>query len=151
MKFLKLVICSLLALSLVSCAVSRNPNPVIRYGTNAGTSLAVPGIAVAVVGGLVSSDKDRSEMTDEEIEREDQLTQTMLLGVGAAAAGFVVGAVVGGTVGFIVWASNGFRNDNVSKYTTSIPEELKPPKDSPARPDTVRIDMSKQLEDGGDF
>lgn len=90
-------------------------------------------------------------MTDEEIEREDQLTQTMLLGVGAAAAGFVVGAVVGGTVGFIVWASNGFRNDNVSKYTTSIPEELKPPKDPPARPDTVRIDMSKQLEDGGDF
>ena len=143
MKFLKSTICILLALSLVGCAVSSNPNPVIRYGANTGTSLAVPGIAVAIVGGLSSSDKDRSEMSDEEIEQEDKITQTILVGVGAATVGFVVGAVVGGTIGFIVWASHGFRNDNMREYSTSIPEEVKPPKDPPAKPDTVRIDMSR--------
>lgn len=143
MKFLKAVICTLLSLSLVGCAVSSNPNPVVRYAVNTGTSLAVPGVAVAIVGGLSSSDKDRSEMSDDEIEQEDKADQTILIGVGAAALGFVVGAFLGGTVGIIVWASHGFRNDNMREYSTSIPEEVKPPKDPPAKPDTVRIDMSR--------
>ena len=48
MNYLKPVICMLLSLSLVGCAVSRNPNPVIRYGANTGTTLAVPGLVGAV-------------------------------------------------------------------------------------------------------
>ena len=37
---MRAVICMLLALSLVGCAVSKNPNPMIRYGANTGATLA---------------------------------------------------------------------------------------------------------------
>ena len=48
MNLLKPIICILLMLSLVGCAVSRNPNPVIRYGANTGTTLAM--LALELVG-----------------------------------------------------------------------------------------------------
>ena len=53
-----------------------------------------------------------------------------LVGLGAAAAGFVVGATLGGTVGFIKWMVNGFENDNISSYTSGLPEELLAPEDN---------------------
>ena len=76
----------LLALSLVGCAVSKNPNPMIRYGANTGATLAGPG--------------------------------------------FVVGAVLGGTVGFFKWMFNGFENDDIPREEP-LPEEIL----SPAKPD----------------
>ena len=50
MSFLKLVVCMLLVLSLVGCAASKNPNPMIRYGANTATTMAVPGWFVATNG-----------------------------------------------------------------------------------------------------
>ena len=49
-----------------------------------------------------------------------------LIGVGAAAAGFAVGAVLGGTVGFFKWMFNGFEDDNVGTGE-HLPEEILPP------------------------
>ena len=45
--------CMLLMLSLVGCAVSKNPNPMIRYGVNTGTALAAPGIAAFCLAGAI--------------------------------------------------------------------------------------------------
>ena len=42
---MRAIICVLLTLSLVGCAVSKNPNPMIRYAANTGASLAGPGLA----------------------------------------------------------------------------------------------------------
>ena len=144
MKLLKTLICLLLALSLVGCAVSSDPNPMIRYATNLGTSLAVPGMVVFVAAGAASSDKDEGDMSEQEKEFEDHLGKTVWIGVGVAAAGFVAGALVGGTIGFIKWASNGFKDDDMTGYSTEIPEDAMPPKDEAhMKPDTVNIDMSK--------
>ena len=144
MKFLKSLICLLLALSLVGCAVSSNPNPVIRYSVNAGTSLAIPGMVVFVAAGAASSDKDDGDLSEQEQEFEDDLGKAVWIGVGVAAVGFLAGAVVGGTIGFIKWASTGFEDDDMTEYTTKIPEEAMPPKDEEhMKPDTVRIDMSR--------
>ena len=134
----------LLALSLAGCAVSSNPNPMIRYATNLGTSLAVPGMVVFVAAGAASSDKDEGDMSEQEKEFEDNLGKTVWIGVGVAAVGFLAGAVVGGTIGFIKWASNGFEDDDMTGYSTKIPEEAMPPKDEEhMKPDTVRFDMSR--------
>ena len=51
----------LLALSLVGCAVSKNPNPVIRYGANTGATLAGPGFAAMCVAGALSEDGSSSK------------------------------------------------------------------------------------------
>ena len=116
MNLLKSIICILLMLSLVGCAVSRNPNPVIRYGANTGATLAGPGFAVMCVAASI----------DEDGESKDDVGRMALFGMGAAAAGFAVGAVLGGTVGFFKWMINGFEKDHVSDYG-SLPEEILPP------------------------
>lgn len=80
----------LLALSLVGCAVSKNPNPVIRYGANTGATLAGPGFAAMCVAGALSEDGS----SDKDVE------QLGLFGIAAAAGGFVVGAVLGERLAF---------------------------------------------------
>ena len=110
----------LLALSLVGCAVSKNPNPMIRYGANTGATLAGPGFVALCVAGALSED----DSSDKDVEKLG------LIGLGAAAGGFVVGAVLGGTVGFFKWMFNGFENDDIPK-AEPLPEEIL----SPAKPD----------------
>lgn len=101
-------------------------------------------MVVFVAAGAASSDKDEDDMTEQEQQFEEDLGKTVWIGVGVAAMGFVAGAVVGGTVGFIKWAYNGFKDDDMTEYTTKIPEEAMPPKDEEhMKPDTVNIDMSK--------
>ena len=117
MSLLKPFICILLMLSLVGCAVSRNPNPVIRYGANTGATLAGPGFAVMCVA---------ASLDDDDEESKDDVGRMALFGMGAAAAGFAVGAVLGGTVGFFKWMFNGFENDDIPK-AEPLPENVKPP------------------------
>lgn len=117
MNLLKPFICILLMLSLVGCAVSRNPNPVIRYGANTGATLAGPGFAVMCVA---------ASLDDDDEESKDDVGRMALFGMGAAAAGFAVGAVLGGTVGFFKWMFNGFENDDIPK-AEPLPENVKPP------------------------
>ena len=113
---MKAVVCVLLALSLVGCAMSRNPNPMIRYGVNTGAALAGPGLVALCVGGAVA----------EETVSDSEWGELAFWGIAAAAGGFVVGAVLGGTVGFFKWMFNGFKDDNVdSAY--DLPEEIMPP------------------------
>jgi len=116
MSLLKVTICMLLALSLVGCAVSRNPNPIIRYAANTGATLAGPGFAVMCVAGSLD-DEDHS---NKDIERLG------VTGLAAAAGGFAIGAILGGTVGFFKWMFNGFENDDIPK-AEPLPEELLPP------------------------
>jgi hypothetical protein len=116
MRVLKAVVCVLLALSLVGCAMSTNPNPMIRYGVNTGVALAGPGLVALCVGGAVA----------EETGSDSEWGELAFWGIAAAAGGFVVGAVLGGTVGFFKWMFNGFKDDNVdSAY--DLPEEIMPP------------------------
>ena len=115
MNLLKLVICLLLVLGLSGCAVSRNPNPVIRYGANTGASMALPGVAVLCVAGALDDDDSSEDMA-----------KLGLLGLGAAGIGYAVGAVLGGTVGFFKWMFNGFENDDIPQVEP-LPEELLPP------------------------
>ena len=117
MSLLKPFICILLMLSLVGCAVSRNPNPVIRYGANTGATLAGPGFAVMCVA---------ASLDDDDEESKDDVGRMALFGMGAAAAGFAVGAVLGGTVGFFKWMFNGFENDDIPK-AEPLPDNVKPP------------------------
>ena len=116
MNLLKSIICILLMLSLVGCAVSRNPNPVIRYGANTGATLAGPGIAVMCVAASLDDDGDS----------KDDVGQLALLGLGAAGIGFAAGAVLGGTVGFFKWMFNGFENDDIPQ-ADALPEDVMPP------------------------
>jgi hypothetical protein len=115
MNYLKFIICVLLVLSLVGCAVSRNPNPVIRYGANTGATLAGPGFAALCIAGALDEDG-----SDKDVEKLG------LIGLGAAAGGFLVGAVLGGTVGFFKWMFNGFENDDIAS-SPALPEEILPP------------------------
>lgn len=139
MNLLKPVICVLLSLSLVGCAVSRNPNPVIRYGANTGTTLAVPGLVGAVgVTALAAAldDDDDDDCHSYSCKTESQKKATddyiMVLGIslGVAGIGFVAGALLGGTVGFFKWMFNGFQDDVIAS-TPDLPEEIMPP----AKPD----------------
>lgn len=142
MSLLKPFICALLALALVGCAVSKNPNPVIRYGANTGASLALPGVAVLCVAGAL----------DDEDSSSDDVAKLGLLGLGAAGIGYAVGAVIGGTVGFFKWMFNGFENDNVTTGGP-LPETVKPPEKADdeyapktvqnASPDTLYYNMAE--------
>lgn len=116
MSLLKVSICMLLALSLVGCAVSRNPNPIIRYAANTGATLAGPGFAVMCVAGSLD-DEDHS---NKDIERLG------VTGLAAAAGGFAIGAILGGTVGFFKWMFNGFQDDNMAR-AEPLPEDILPP------------------------
>ena len=116
---MRAVICMLLALSLVGCAVSKNPNPMIRYGANTGATLAGPGFAAMCIAGALSEDGSSNK----------DVEQLGLFGIGAAAGGFVVGAVIGGTVGFFKWMFNGFENDDIPK-ADPLPEKILPPANS---------------------
>lgn len=115
MSLLKVTICMLLALSLVGCAVSRNPNPMIRYAANTGVTLAGPGLAAVCIAGSIDND----EHTDKDAERLG------LVGLAAAAGGFAIGAILGGTVGFFKWMFNGFQDDNMAR-AEPLPEEILP-------------------------
>ena len=115
MKFLKLIICVLLSLSLAGCAVSKNPNPMIRYGANTAATMALPGAIAAASSGpiICASGLDIHALV------------FGVISVGAAGAGYVAGALLGGTVGFVKWMINGFEGDKVSSYG-SLPEEILP-------------------------
>ena len=117
MSFLKLVVCVLLVLSLVGCAASKNPNPMIRYGANTATTMAVPGWFVATKGSGHFRAVDVMDI---------RLFPLKLVALSAAGVGFATGAVLGGTVGFVKWMINGFEGDKVSSYG-SLPEEIYPP------------------------
>jgi hypothetical protein len=139
MNYLKPVICVLLSLSLVGCAVSRNPNPVIRYGANTGTTLAVPGLVGAVgITALAAAldDDDDSDCHSYSCKSESQKKATddyitvMGISLGIAGIGFVAGAVLGGTVGFFKWMFNGFKDDDIEEIGP-LPEDILPP----AKPD----------------
>ena len=109
MCLMRAIICVLLTLSLVGCAVSKNPNPMIRYAANTGASLAGPGLAAVCIA---HTDKDAEQLG--------------LIGLAAAAGGFVIGAVIGGTVGFFKWMANGFEDDDMAR-AEPLPEEILPP------------------------
>lgn len=120
MNFLKPIICLLLVLSLVGCAASKNPNPMIRYGANTATTMAVPGWFVATNG------SGRFRAVD---VMDVRLFPLKLVALSAAGVGFATGAVLGGTIGFFKWMINGFEKDHVSDYG-SLPEEILPPKET---------------------
>ena len=126
MRLLRPIICMLLMLSLVGCAVSKNPNPMIRYGVNTGTALAAPGIAAFCLAGAMGSLADSEDMVEKDRSDDDDLGSMALIGVGTAAAGFAVGAVLGGAVGFFKWMLNGFEDDNVGTGE-HLPEDILPP------------------------
>jgi hypothetical protein len=116
MNLLKLAVCILLMFCFVGCSVSKNPNPVIRYGANTGTTLAMPGLIMAGVDPR-SNHVHASSFSMEMLALE-------LVGYSAAGIGFATGAVLGGTVGFFKWMINGFEND---RLCGSLPENVYPP------------------------
>lgn len=125
----------LLVFGLVGCAVSKNPNPVIRYGANAGASMALPGLAgaavIAVVAGAADEDdKDDSYVSDSEKqrrkERDDAFFAAFGVSLAVAGVGCLLGGLIGGTVGFFKWMFNGFEDDHVKEYS-ELPEEILPP------------------------
>lgn len=115
MSSMKLIICMLLVLSLVGCSVSTNPNPMIRYGANTATTMALPGAIAAASSGpiICASGLDIHALV------------FGVISVGAAGAGYVAGALLGGTVGFVKWMINGFEND--SDVVSDLPEDIVPP------------------------
>ena len=124
----------LLVFSLVGCAVSKNPNPVIRYGANAGASMALPGLAgaavIAVVAGAADEDdEDDSYVSDSEKqrrkERDDAFFAAFGVSLAVAGVGCLLGGLIGGTVGFFKWMFNGFEDDHVKEYS-ELPEEILP-------------------------
>ena len=118
---MRAVICMLLALSLVGCAVSKNPNPVIRYGANTGATLAMPGVGVIAVAAAAAEEESN--------DSDWGVFQLAVAGVGISCAGFIAGMVLGGTVGFFKWMFNGFENDDIPK-ADPLPEEILPPVNS---------------------
>ena len=117
MNLLRSIICVLLAFSLVGCAISKDPNPVIRYGANTATAMAVPGWFMATNG------SGRLRAVD---VMDIRLFPLKFAALSVAGVGFATGAVLGGTVGFVKWMINGFEGDKVSSYG-SLPEEIYPP------------------------
>lgn len=111
----------LLALSLVGCAVSKNPNPVIRYGANTGATLAMPGVGVIAVAAAAAEEESN--------DSDWGVFQLAVAGVGISCAGFIAGMVLGGTVGFFKWMFNGFENDDIPK-ADPLPEDILPPANS---------------------
>lgn len=118
---MRAIICMLLALSLVGCAVSKNPNPVIRYGANTGAMLAMPGVGVIAVAAAAAEEESN--------DSDWGVFQLAVAGVGISCAGFIAGMVLGGTVGFFKWMFNGFENDDIPK-ADPLPEDILPPANS---------------------
>ena len=118
---MRAIICMLLALSLVGCAVSKNPNPVIRYGANTGATLAMPGVGVIAVAAAAAEEESN--------DSDWGVFQLAVAGVGISCAGFIAGMVLGGTVGFFKWMFNGFENDDIPK-ADPLPEDILPPANS---------------------
>ena len=156
MNFLKPIICMLLSLSLVGCAVSKNPNPVIRYGANAGASLALPGLAgaavIAVVAGAAEDeDKDKKYYYQSESdrqrqkERDDNIMAAFGISLAVAGVGCLVGGLIGGTVGFFKWMFNGFEDDHDKEYS-DLSEDILPP----ARDDKPKVKSPRALKDSVD-
>ena len=116
MNLLKPVICVVFALGLVGCSVSKNPNPMIRYGANTAATLATPGLIVA--GGDTHGHFHTMDI---------RLLPLELVALSAAGVGYVSGALLGGTVGFFKWMINGFENDDFH-YIGDLPESVMPPK-----------------------
>jgi len=120
----------LLAFSLVGCAVSKNPNPMIRYGANVGASMAVPGVVglvgVGVLGSLLDENDD-DYLDDDECDSRcsDDFLAAVGITAGIAGIGFLAGALLGGTIGFFKWMFNGFENDDVQQ--NEMPEEVLAP------------------------
>ena len=114
MSFLKLIVCMVLALSLAGCAVSKNPNPMIRYGANTAATMALPGAVVTGVSVPIisTSGVDGPRLI------------LAITGVCAAGIGYVAGAVIGGTVGLVKWIVNGFEYDY--DYGNELPDEILP-------------------------
>lgn len=115
---MRAIICMLLVLSLVGCAVSKNPNPVIRYGANTGATLAMPGVGVIAVAAAAAEEESN--------DSDWGVFQLAVAGVGISCAGFIAGMVLGGTVGFFKWMFNGFENDDIPK-ADPLPEDILPP------------------------
>lgn len=136
MNFLKPIICALLSLSLVGCAVSKNPNPVIRYGANTGATMALPGLTGAAVTTVIACaawEEDRENdgpvsATEKKKQNKRDLNFLAAFGVslGVAGVGYIAGALIGGTVGFFKWIFNGFQYDDIPQ-TEALPEDVKPP------------------------
>ena len=122
MNLLRSIICVLLAFSLVGCAISKDPNPVIRYGANTGATLAMPGVGVIAVAAAAAEEESN--------DSDWGVFQLAVAGVGISCAGFIAGMVLGGTVGFFKWMFNGFENDDIPREEP-LPEEIL----SPAKPD----------------
>lgn len=88
----------------------------IRYAANTGVTLAGPGLAAVCIAGSIDND----DHTDKDAERLG------LVGLAAAAGGFAIGAILGGTVGFFKWMFNGFQDDNMAR-AEPLPEDILPP------------------------
>ena len=69
---------------------------------------------------------DSEDMMENDENDNADLGTRAVIGVGTAAAGFAVGAVLGGAVGFFKWMLNGFEDDNVGTGE-HLPEEILPP------------------------
>jgi hypothetical protein len=111
----------------------------IRYGANTAASLAVPGLvgAVGVTALAAALDDDDDDdchsyscKTESQKKAEDDYIMVLGISLGIAGAGYVIGAILGGTVGFFKWMFNGFKNDDIEEIGP-LPEDILPP----AKPD----------------
>ena len=136
MNFLKPIICMLLTFSLVGCAVSKNPSPVIRYGANTGATMALPGLTGAAVTAVIAcaawdeDEKNEGYVSESEKaerrKRDGNFLAAFGISLGVAGVGYVAGALIGGTVGFFKWIFNGFKDDDIAS-SSDLPEEILPP------------------------
>ena len=136
MNFLKPIICMLLTFSLVGCAVSKNPSPVIRYGANTGATMALPGLTGAAVTAVIAcaaweeDEKNEGYVDANERQRRNERDGNFLaafgISLGVAGVGYVAGALIGGTVGFFKWIFNGFKDDDIASVP-DLPEKILPP------------------------
>jgi len=107
----------------------------IRYGANTAASLAVPGLvgAVGVTALAAALDDDDDDdchsyscKTESQKKAEDDYIMVLGISLGIAGAGYVIGAILGGTVGFFKWMFNGFKNDDIEEIGP-LPEDILPP------------------------